>query len=136
MTPRQAQFVRESFEILRDMTAPLATLFYGRLFSRDPQLRALFHTDIREQGAKLMAMLAAVVNSADSLAAMRPQLRELGRRHREYGASEADYDAVASALLWALAQALEREFHPEVKEAWSALLAAVCEEMKRGAEEG
>ena len=133
MTPRQVQLVRESFDGVREVAGPLAQLFYGRLFSLEPSTRALFHSDIRLQGEKLMAMLAAVVDSADNLDAMRPQLRDLGRRHLEYGATPAHYDAVASALVWSLGRALEREFHPELKQAWSALVDAVNAEMKQGA---
>ncbi len=133
MTSHQIQLVRDSFEHVRAMSGPLSQLFYGRLFSLDPSLRPLFRNDIRLQGEKLMAMLAAVVDSADSFDAMRPHLRELGRRHVAYGAQAAHYDSVASALLWSLAQGLEREFRSEVKQAWSELVSAVNEEMKRGA---
>jgi len=135
VTPRQAQLIRESFENVRDVAGPLAQLFYGRLFSLEPDTRALFHSDIQRQGEKLMAMLARVVDSADNLDALRPRLRELGRKHLEYGATSAHYDAVGYALVWSLGRALEREFGPELKQAWSDLVAAVNEEMKRGAAE-
>ena len=56
MTPRQVQLVRESFDDVRDVAGPLSQLFYGRLFSLEPSTRALFRTDIRLQGEKLMAI--------------------------------------------------------------------------------
>jgi hemoglobin-like flavoprotein len=135
MTTRQVELVRDSFESIRELSGPLSQLFYGRLFTVDPRLRLLFRNDIRLQGEKLMAMIAAVVDSAGTLDVMRPELRELGRKHLAYGARPADYDAVASALLWSLGQALEQRFDREVREAWSALMTEVNEEMKKGAAE-
>jgi hypothetical protein len=39
----------------------VAELFYGRLFELDPTLRSMFRGDMREQGRKLMQMLAVAV---------------------------------------------------------------------------
>jgi hypothetical protein len=41
--------------------------FYGRPFEIAPQLRPLFRGDMAEQGRKLMATLAFVVNGLSSL---------------------------------------------------------------------
>lgn len=133
MTDEQKQLVRESFESIRDMAEPTAMLFYGRLFSMDPSLRKMFKPDVKAQAGKLMDTLATVIGSIDQLDRLRPTMRELGKRHLEYGVKPEHYDAVAAAFLWALGHALQGECHPDVKAAWGRLLQDVSEEMKRGA---
>jgi hemoglobin-like flavoprotein len=87
MNDQTKKLVRESFEEIRDLAGPLALLFYGRLFEMDPSIRPLFKGDMKAQGAKLMAMLEAVVGSLDDFDSIRAQLEELGRKHVEYGVS-------------------------------------------------
>jgi hemoglobin-like flavoprotein len=134
-TELQKRRIRESFEQVRDIAAPLASLFYGRLFATDPSTRPLFKNDIKAQGAKLMDMLAAVVDSLDRFDRLTPILRELGHRHAVYGVTDAQYHSVSAALQWALAQALEAQFDSETRAAWAALLDAVSSEMIAGAAE-
>jgi len=131
----QKRKIRESFEEIQTIAAPLAHLFYGRLFVMDPSAKHLFKNDIRSQGAKLMEMLGAVVNALDRFDTLLPVLRELGHRHSVYGVRDEQYAIVASALLWALGQGLEAQFDAETKAAWSALLNAVSSEMMAGAAE-
>ncbi len=134
-TEFQKRRIRESFEQVREISAPLASLFYGRLFSLDPATRLLFKNDIRDQGAKLMAMIAVVVDSLDRFDRLIPVLRELGYRHVAYGVKAEQYSTVNIALQWSLAQALEAQFDRETREAWAALLDAVSGEMIAGAAE-
>lgn len=133
MTGRQKQLVQESLEDLRDLSAPVSLLFYGRLFDLDPALRKLFKADIRDQASKLMSMLALIVESLDHFDELRPQLFEMGRRHAAYGVEAGHYETVAAALVWAIGQALQPDFYPETKAAWLALIDAVSEVMKAGA---
>jgi hemoglobin-like flavoprotein len=136
MTKRQEELVRESFESVRSMEGPLASLFYGRLFSLDPALRPLFHGDMREQGKKLMSTIDSCVESLGRFEELRPQLRELGRRHAGYGAVAAHYPVVEKALLWSLGQALEQQFDAETRGAWAALISEMSAEMMAGAASG
>ena len=52
MTPDQKRRIRESFDVVRQMSAPTAMLFYGRLFQLEPAARKLFHNDLAAQGKK------------------------------------------------------------------------------------
>lgn len=135
-TPRQVQLVRESFDQVRGMAGTLSQLFYGRLFTLDPDLRPMFRNDLQLQGAKLVATLTTVLDSADALDRIRPQLRELGRKHLDYGTKPEHYDVVASALLWSVGHAVEHGFDAEVQEAWSSLVDEIIGEMRRGAADG
>ncbi len=136
MTLQQVALVKESFEQVRHVAIPVTLLFYGRLFDLDPGLRPLFKIDIREQSNKLAAMLATVIDSLESLDELRPRLQELGRRHVTYGVQREHYETLTSALLWALGQALQSEFSPDVRAAWAEVLHQVNREMLRGVERG
>jgi hemoglobin-like flavoprotein len=133
MNDQTKKLVRESFEEIRDLAGPLALLFYGRLFEMDPSIRPLFRGDMKAQGAKLMAMLEAVVGSLDDFDSICPQLEELGRKHVEYGVSLSHYDTLTSALLWALAQALQPAFYQTHRAAWREVIESINSAMKAGA---
>lgn len=129
MTVRQAQLVRDSFESVREYGDSFTLLFYGRLFELAPQLRPLFRTELREQSHRLFEKLALVVASLDQFDAIRPELRELGRRHVDYGARPEHYETLRAALLWALGQSLEAEFDRETRAAWNAVLEDISSAM-------
>src|SRR5499426_663149 len=106
MTPQQVALVRESFAKVVPIREQAAALFYERLFAIDPSTRPLFRGDMKSQGAKLMAAIAAVVKSLDRIDTMLDDLRALARRHGGYGVREVHYASVGAALLWTLEQGL------------------------------
>ncbi len=128
MTPDEITLVQQSFEKVKPISEQAAHLFYGRLFELDPALRPLFKGDMKEQGRKLMQMLALAVNGLTKIDTIAPAVAQLGQRHEGYGVSKEMYATVASALLWTLEQGLGKDFTPPVKDAWVAaytLLAGV-----------
>lgn len=133
MTQREQRLVRESFDAVREISGPLATLFYGRLFELAPEVRQMFRGDIRTQGGKLMEMLAAVVGHLDRLDELNPVLRDMGRRHAGYGVVASQYDVVAQALIWSLGHALEGSWSHDQKAAWRTVISKIAHEMKSGA---
>jgi nitric oxide dioxygenase len=135
MTPEQKQLIRESFPAIREMAGPVSLLFYGRLFALEPALRPMFRQDIELQGRKLMDMLTAVVDNLDHFEGLAPTLRALGQKHAGYGVRPEHYQTVARALMWALGQALDTQFYPELRTAWLAIIEAVSVSMKKGAAE-
>jgi hemoglobin-like flavoprotein len=133
MTPHEKSLVRDSFAKVVPIGDTAASLFYGRLFELNPNLRPLFTSDLQEQGRKLMAMLKLVVADIDRLDQLLPAVRDLGRRHLQYGATDRDYDTVASALLWTLERGLGDDFTPETKSAWTTCYVLLAGEMKAAA---
>jgi hemoglobin-like flavoprotein len=59
-----------------------------------------------EEGCKLMATLAVVVDSPGDLKAVLQAASALAKRHVDYGVRAADYTPVGAALLWTLEQGL------------------------------
>src|SRR5262249_13190574 len=107
LTPRQKRLVRGSFASVQENSNFIIKLFYGRLFELAPGLRGLFKISMEEQSRKLLNMIATIVDALDQFEKLRPQLADLGRKHVTYGAKPEHYDILRTALLWALAQALE-----------------------------
>lgn len=129
ITAREKQLIRETFPLVQEVAGPLALLFYGRLFEREPGLRGMFRGDIRAQGDKLMAMIDAVVNSVDDWQSLAPTLRAMGERHKQYGVEDHHYLVVEQAFGWALGQALGNAADAEVKAAWRGVVAQVGDAM-------
>lgn len=133
MTPKQIELVQGSWRKVAPISDTAAELFYGKLFSLDPGLRPLFKGDMKAQGRKLMGMIATAVNGLARLDAIVPAVQDLGRRHVRYGVRDKDYDTVASALVWTLAQGLGESFTPEVKDAWVSAYGLLAKTMKDAA---
>jgi hemoglobin-like flavoprotein len=119
MTPEKIALVQSTWAKVIPIKETAAELFYGKLFELDPSLRALFKSDIREQGRKLMAMIGTAVGGLNNLGALVPAVKDLGKRHVGYGVKAEDYTTVATALLWTLEKGLGDAFTPQVKEAWT-----------------
>jgi nitric oxide dioxygenase len=129
MTPEQITAIQESFAKVAPISEQAAALFYGRLFEIDPALKPLFHGDMKEQGRKLMATLAVVVNNLNNLGAVLPAASALAKRHVAYGVKPAHYTPVGEALLWTLRQGLGAAWTPELAAAWSAAYGVLSEFM-------
>lgn len=134
MTPQQIESVRQSFGKVAPIADQAATLFYGRLFEIAPESRALFKSDLSEQGRKLMATLAVVVRGLDDLPSLMPAVTRLAERHAGYGVAAAHYAPVGAALLWALEQGLSEGFTTEVRDAWIAAYGTLSGAMIAAAE--
>ncbi|HEY1109702.1 MAG TPA: globin family protein [Opitutaceae bacterium] len=119
MSPAETTLVQDTFRQIVPIADQAAALFYARLFELDPELRPLFRGDMREQGRKLMAMIATAVAALDRLDALVPAVRQLGARHAGYGVREEHYATVGAALLWTLEKGLGAAFTPAVRDAWS-----------------
>lgn len=122
-----------SWEKVVPIQAHAASLFYNRLFVTDPGLRELFKGDLAEQKRKLMTMIGIAVNGLTRLDSLVPAVRDLGRRHAEYGVQAKDYGTVGAALLWTLEQGLGTGFTPEVKDAWVTAYTVLATTMQQGA---
>lgn len=135
MTPEEIRLIKGSWAMVSPMAQQAGMLFYERLFELDPSLEPMFKSERSEQVRKLMASLNMVVMSLDRLESILPNVRELGRRHVDYGVKDDDYDTVGAALLWTLEQGLGDAFTPEVKEAWSCAYGSLAGVMKEAAAE-
>ena len=134
MTPEQKQLVKDSWAKVLPIQETAAELFYGRLFDQYPEVKPYFKGDMKEQGKKLMSMINIAVNGLDNLESLVDPVKDLGKRHTDYGVKEEDYAKVGASLLWTLEQGLGEGFTPDVKDAWTATYSAVSGLMIEGSE--
>lgn len=118
LSSHQIELVQSSFKAVVPIKEQAADLFYSRLFELEPSLKSLFQGDIKEQGKKLMSVLATVVASLQDLGSVVPTVQKLGAAHVEFGVEDWHYEIVGEALLWTLEQGLGEAFTEEVKDAW------------------
>lgn len=133
MNATQIELVQSSFSQVLPIADDAAALFYGRLFELDPSLRPMFRGDMKEQGKKLMTMIAVVVNGLKKLEQILPAVQTLGARHSAYGVRDEHYDTVGAALIWTLGQGLGEAFTDEVRDAWVAAYTLLATTMKDAA---
>ena len=120
MTPAQVKLVQDSFAKVAPIAEQAAALFYGRLFEIAPEVKPLFRGDMAEQGRKLMATLAVVVNGLANLDSILPAASALAKRHVAYGVVPGHYAPVGEALLWTLERGLGAGWTQELAAAWVA----------------
>jgi len=133
LTSRQITRLRRSFAQVQKKAGIAALMFYRHLFTLDPSLRKLFHSDIEIQGRKLMDALAFVMKSLEKPDELEPILEAMGRRHTTYGVRDEHYDIVIRAFILALEESLGGRFDTESACAWRLALENVAAVMKIGA---
>jgi len=129
MTPKQVAQVQQSFAMVAPVADEAAARFYGRLFEIAPHLRPMFRGDIAEQGRKLMATLAFVVNGLTRLDTILPAASALAKRHVDYGVRPDHYRPVGTALLWTLERSLGPQWTPDLAAAWTAAYTTLTDYM-------
>jgi nitric oxide dioxygenase len=135
--PLKIEMLEGSFEALKPHAEALVALFYDKLFEQHPAVQLLFaNTDMNEQQGKLVSALATVVASLRQPDVLVPHLQELGRRHVEYGAEPAHYEAVGAVLLESMGEiAGELLWTDELREAWTEAVTLVATVMIEAAAE-
>lgn len=131
MTPREKDLLQATWSQVARIGTPAMALFYKRLFETDPATAQLFGgVDMSAQEQKLLDAIGAVIGGLDDLAALVPVLEDLGRRHAAWGVTDAHYDTVGAALLWALEQGLGESWTEQAATIWTAAYALVSDVMK------
>jgi nitric oxide dioxygenase len=82
-----------------------------------------------EQGRKLMATLAVVVNGLAGLESILPAASALAKKHVSYGVRAEHYGPVGVALLWTLERGLGADWTPDLAAAWTDAYSLLSEYM-------
>ncbi|MEM9045886.1 MAG: globin family protein [Pseudomonadota bacterium] len=129
LTAEQIGVVRTTWARAVPVAGLAASLFYGELFKRAPETRALFTSDMAAQGKKLMATLAFVVDHLDRPEVLLPAAENLAKRHLDYGVTADQYAPVGDALLWTFQELLGTDFGAPERDAWSTAYGALSNHM-------
>jgi hemoglobin-like flavoprotein len=135
MTPKQIELVQNSWHHITTNVTHAGEIFYGRLFEKNPQLRAMFSTDVKEQSRKLINIITFAVKKLNNLGEVVGDVQALGRRHGKYGVQPSHYVIVADSLLWTLEKGLGDDWNEEVKQAWTRLYTILAEIMMKASKE-
>jgi hemoglobin-like flavoprotein len=118
MNSDQVALIQYSFGKIMPIAEQAAVMFYGRLFEIAPEVKELFRGDVNEQGRKLMATLAVLVNGLADLATILPAASGLAKKHVAYGVRAEHYAPTGIALLWTLERGLGAEWTCDLAAAW------------------
>lgn len=144
MTPFQIRLVQRSFVKIEPIATKVGAKFYARLFKEAPETRALFKNDMSYQHAKFMSVVAELVNlhlrslislpvtRLDAGEAAMPGMRDLGRRHGEFGVKPEHFALMRRALMETLEETLGEDFTGEVRDAWEGAFDVLANVMRGG----
>ncbi|MEL6477980.1 MAG: globin domain-containing protein [Pseudomonadota bacterium] len=107
----EIDLIRRTHDDLCDRLDGVSEQFYHNLFARAPGLRAMFRSDLGDQGMRFMTAIGTVVNYLDSPERLADRLQDLGEGHAALGVSRLHYDPMRDALL--------QTFHDTLGPAWS-----------------
>lgn len=129
----QTDVLEQSFAMLCDRKTEFTHCFYSTLFSDYPQVKPLFsNTSMEEQAKKLFASLTFVVNNLQQHQILTATLKELGKRHMNYGVLPEHYPMVVSTLLKTMAATLQDQWTPDCAAAWMEAYTAIANLMLEG----
>jgi hemoglobin-like flavoprotein len=116
--PSSLDRVRDTFVDVLFAKERAASLFYNHLFVLAPETRALFRSDLEEQGRMFVEALSRIVTGLDRLEVMLPELEALAVRHVGYGVEERHYAVVGAALLHMVRELSHPKFDADTENAW------------------
>ncbi|MCG5218778.1 globin domain-containing protein [Streptosporangium sp. KLBMP 9127] len=94
--------IRRSWSLIEPRSTKVAADFYGMLFSRYPQIRAMFPPAMDAQRDRLLHALTRVVLNLEDSESVTVYLAQLARDHRKYGVLPEHYPAVGRCLVAAM----------------------------------
>lgn len=103
--------------------------FFGALFVRNPELRAMFPLTLDETRTRVFGALTRSAWSFDQPEALHRWLGELGRDHRKFGVTEQHYRLFCDAFLAALQTFCGAAWSPQAGAAWQRALSAITAAM-------
>ncbi|MGD8558519.1 MAG: methyl-accepting chemotaxis protein [Gammaproteobacteria bacterium] len=124
------ELLENTFSALAPYGEAIVERFYDELFNRYPQVRPLFkNVSQQDQQRKLLSALKLVINNLRNPAALKDTLQKLGRRHQQFGAIEAHYEAVIRTLLDVLQEFAGKSWTKDVNQAWDDALNIISQIM-------
>src|SRR5262245_31760817 len=128
----EAGLVMASLARVSDRSDQMIASVYEHLFTRRPELRMLFPSDLTHQRAKLAGALRFVVENLRNPEHVVTALEELGQRHIAYGAKVSDLSSLGEALMVALEAHDPNPWDDVTRKAWHSAYDSIARAMSRG----
>jgi len=119
MTPQQISLVKNSWKHFRKIE-PMAVgdLFYSHLIHKNPSLKSVFKFSLERQSKLLFDFLSTIITRLDKIHDLEDDIRLVAATYAGYGVLPQHYEMIRTALLWTLEKGLEKDWTPEIADAW------------------
>ena len=132
MTPEQLHVIEETLPQIKAQADVFAARFYEECFVLWPEARSQVQGNLSERGRALVDEFIALSTSVHDMDAFVARAHALGVQHRSHGAHRLHYDQVETALMVALAAALDSRWDEPTAQAWHRLYRLMAETMLEG----
>lgn len=120
-SPRRAEdhrLINESLAVVAPRAPELVAVFYGQLFDKHPEVRAMFPTDMAPQRDQLLKAIVALATHYNQPVELAPALTAMGRSHGARGVTITQYGVVGETLLATLARFAGEAWNAQYADAW------------------
>lgn len=129
MDERNLDLIKQSFPLVFQHKAEIASRFYEGVFRADPKMRAMFGPDLSRQKEMLAALLATMAKVSLDEESVHAIINRLARQHKGLGIKKSQFRIGEVALIDALEATLSSSLSPETMTAWRAAVQRVIEAM-------
>ncbi|MFD4631642.1 globin domain-containing protein [Streptomyces sp. NPDC058284] len=113
-----AVLVQRTMAEIAPVADKVTSYFYALLFTRHPDLRALFPAAMDAQRDRILKALLTSAEHIDHPDVLVSYLKNLGRGHRKYGTQPEHYPAVGECLIGSLSRYASAVWDEETEAAW------------------
>ncbi|MGV9882546.1 globin domain-containing protein [Streptomyces sp. NPDC003006] len=124
-----AALVQRTMAEIGPVADKVTSYFYALLFTRHPDLRALFPAAMDTQRDRLLKALLTAAEHMDHTDVLVSYLKNLGRGHRKYGTRPEHYPAVGECLIGSLSRYASAIWDEETEAAWVRTYTAISQIM-------
>ena len=121
MNAIQTRLIQEHWAVVKDNSKLIGRSLYEKLFYKAPFIRHLFNEDITEQSCKLAAVINFVVSKLHRLDDILTDIKDIGRKHRQYKLTEQDFKIVGDCLFEAIKENDSDLWNEKLENAWKDL---------------
>ncbi len=132
MTRTQIDLIKGTIPILRENGVLLTTYFYQRMFSHNPELKAVFNMGNQQSGRQQQALAHAVLAYAEHIenpTVLLQAIDHIGQKHTSLQIQPEQYLVVGQHLLHSISEVLEVPIEDELIAAWKAAYFQLAEIM-------
>jgi hemoglobin-like flavoprotein len=124
----------QSFENVKPIAAEVSDKFYELLFEDYPQVKPMFKgVDLDSQKHNLVKSLVFIVSNLTETEKLSEFLRQMGKRHVDYGATKDHYPAVGKTLLKTFKFFFKDGWTRELETEWGKAYGVITSLMLEGA---
>lgn len=128
------QVLRDSFKIAKDIAPEVMNKFYEFLFLDFPLAKPLFsEVNMENQKKALANSLVFIIDNLENSEKLSEYLRQMGKRHYNYGVKPEHYDMVGGSLLKTFAFFFQDKWTKELNAEWAKAFGVIKDLMLEGA---